>query len=210
MNNTINTSNSKFWDDCYKSGNIGWDLGKPTPIFNNWILNQKEKYKICILGSGYGWDAINFALYGHSVTAVDFSKAAIDVLSKNAIKKRIIIDILHENIFNLDKIYDSEFDIVLEYTCFCAINPNDRSKYINIVSSILKDNGRLVAIFFPLDKKISEGGPPYGVDIHNTLILFNKYFNLEVIENSNLSIKPRLNREKFVILRKNGNSYTSK
>ena len=30
------------------------------------------------------------------------------------------------------------FDIVVEYTCFCAIDTNRRSEYVQVVSKILK------------------------------------------------------------------------
>ena len=34
---TINSSNPEYWEKAYQSGDIGWDLGGQTPIFNQWI-----------------------------------------------------------------------------------------------------------------------------------------------------------------------------
>ena len=41
-------------------------------------------------------------------------------------------------------IYPSFFDIVLEYTCYCAIDPIRRTDYVNIVDRILKHNGKFI------------------------------------------------------------------
>ena len=60
----------------------------------------------------------------------------------------------------------------------------------------------LFGIFIPLDKDVDNDGPPFGVDINEILKITNQ--KLDVIDNSfsKLSIEPRYNREKLVILRK--------
>ena len=70
---SINSSTSKYWEKAYQSGEIGWDLGRPTPVFNKWINSQIKPLSICILGAGNGWDALDFAKKGHTVTAVEFA-----------------------------------------------------------------------------------------------------------------------------------------
>ena len=92
----------EYWENAYKSGEIGWDIGAPTPIFTNWIKTQKEPMSICILGAGNGWDALHFAEKGHEVTAVDFAESAILNMNVSAAKKKLNLDILYEDIFNLD------------------------------------------------------------------------------------------------------------
>jgi len=105
-------------------------------------------------------------------------------------------------VFDLEQIYPSYFDMVYEYTCFCAIDPNRRKEYFNMVYSILKKNALLFAIFIPLDKELSDDGPPFGVSINKILDMIKGKF--DIVENrfSDLSIKPRLNREKIMILRR--------
>ena len=41
--------------------------------------------------------------------------------------------------------YSNFFDIVIEYTCFCAIAPQRRSEYIKSVNNILNKNGQFIA-----------------------------------------------------------------
>ena len=89
---SINSSMPEYWEKSYQSGNMSWDLGKPTPIFDDWIQFQKDSLSICILGAGNGWDAINFAEKGHNVTAVDFAESAINNMHAYAQEKRVKIN----------------------------------------------------------------------------------------------------------------------
>lgn len=201
-----NSINEEFWENAYKTKNIGWDLGGPTPIFNNWIKSIHGCYKICVLGAGNGWDAINFAKYGHTVTAVDFSKSAVRNMKDLSKINNVDLDIIKSNIFELDKKFTNYFDFIIEYTCYCAILPKQRYDYIELSNSLLKSNGKIIAILFPLDKSKDESGPPYGVDLKKTIKMFSKYFKVELNKFSALSIKPRINREKFIILKRNENN----
>ena len=198
-------STSDFWENLYLSGETGWDLGGFTPIFNQWIETIKYPKIICVLGSGNGWDAINFASKGHIVTAVDFSKSAVRSMELKAKENNIKLEIIHKDIFDLVDVYKNHFDIVLEYTCYCAIDPKRRNDYMEMVKHILKPNGRFVGLLFPIDKDLSEGGPPYGVNIKTTIRKLSEYLSFEKSDYPELSVKSRLGRELFVIFKKYGN-----
>ena len=68
---SIHHSQPEYWENFYNAGEMAWDLGEPTPIFNNWIHSQTKPLSICILGAGNGWDALYFSEEGHEETAVD-------------------------------------------------------------------------------------------------------------------------------------------
>ena len=200
-----NPSMPEFWEKCYQSGDMGWDLGSPTPIFDHWIKSQAYPLSICVLGAGNGWDALNFAEKGHIITAVDFAESAIENMNVFMKKRGVHINIIHSDIFDLGKLFSHNFDIVLEYTCFCAIDPAKRMDYIRMTHEILKPYGKLVGLLFPIDKDLNDDGPPYGVDLDTTIDLFSQYFTLDTKEISNLSVKSRYGREIFVIFKNNGN-----
>ena len=204
MKKPLTTSMPEFWERSFQSGEMGWDLGGPTPIFSHWIDTCKEPLSICVLGAGNGWDAINFALKGHLVTAVDFAESAVKNMRTAIIKSSIEMKILHMDIFDLDQMYTNHFDVVLEYTCFCAIDPRRRREYIEMVQHILRPQGNLVGLLFPTDKDPSEGGPAFGVEIEPTIELISEYLSLIKKEIPTLSIKPRAGREIFIIFRKDG------
>ena len=202
---TLTPFNPAYWERSYQSGEMGWDLGKSTPIFDQWIKTCKESLSICILGAGNGWDAINFAVMGHMVTAIDFAESAVKNMQIATEQNNLEIDIRHMDIFDLNQVYTNHFDIVLEYTCFCAIDPSRRRDYLQMVRHILKPKGELIGLLFPIDKQPSEGGPPYAVLLEPTVELISEYFTLIKREIPSLSVKPRIGREIFVIFRKDGN-----
>ena len=197
-----NSSMPEFWEKSYQSGDMGWDLGGPTPIFDHWIKFQKKSLSICVLGAGNGWDAINFAEKGHTVTAVDFAESAINNMHTSAQERGVEINIIHSDIFKLGKLFPQTFDIVLEYTCFCAIDPTRRMDYIEMTNQIIKPEGKLIALLYPIDKDINDDGPPFGIDIDSTINLFSKYFTLHRKEIPKLSIERRNGREIFVVFKK--------
>ena len=191
-----------FWNKRYLDDNIGWDIGAPTPILTNYLKENKSIGKVCVLGCGNGHDALELARYNNDVYAVDFAKKALDNLKQSSANEKLAINLVNEDLFNLNSHYSTFFDLVFEYTCFCAIDPSRRKEYFDVVHKILKKNGLLFAIFIPLDKKINNEGPPFGVDISQIEnLIFNKF---DIIKNefSILSIRPRKNREKVLILKK--------
>ena len=197
-------SSPEFWDERYRNNETGWDIGGPTPVFKEWIDTQLAKKSICILGAGNGWDAVYFAKLGHKVTAVDFSFEAIKNIKALASENNVILTTLEEDIFNLDNSFSNMFDVVLEYTCFCAIDPDNRNKYISVVNAILKPDGLFVALLFPLLKDYYNSGPPFHVDLNKTIKLFNKYFKIIDKIKPKLSIASRIDKEVLAIMRKNG------
>ena len=147
-----------------------------------------------------------FAKNNFDVTAVDFAPSAVTSLRILARENKVIINVLEQDIFSLASQYDNHFDYVIEQTCFCAIHPDKREEYEKLVYRILKTNGKLIGLWFPLDKDINDGGPPYGTTVEEVKSLFKDGWTLEREEFPKESIKPRRTREKLIIFKKLGNS----
>ena len=191
----------QFWNEKYLSENTGWDLDGPTPVFEK-ISKIISKGKVCILGCGRGYDAVMFAENDFKVTAVDFAPEAVKSLKNLVNKKKENLAVLQEDIFNLEEKFFGYFDYVIEQTCFCAIHPTRRLDYVQLVTNILKKNGRLIGLWLPLDKKISEGGPPYGTSVNEVKSYFKDLWEVEREEFPELSVESRINREKLIIFKK--------
>ena len=199
MEDPVNTS--EFWEACYESEMDGWDIGGPTPVFER-LATEIPKGRICVIGCGRGYDAVTFAKAGFEVTAIDFAKTAVLASRENARKEEVEMTVLREDFFDLpDELHD-QFDYVLEYTCFCAISPERRFEYDRVIWQLLKPEGKLLALFFPLDKNVDEGGPPWGVNISELHALFGLHWNLESEEMPKESIEPRADREIMMIWKK--------
>ena len=199
MEDPVNTA--EFWEACYESEMDGWDIGGPTPVFER-LATKIPKGRICVIGCGRGYDAVTFAKAGFEVTAIDFAKTAVLASRENARKEEVEMTVLREDFFDLpDELHD-QFDYVLEYTCFCAISPERRFEYDRVIWQLLKPEGKLLGLFFPLDKNVDEGGPPWGVNISELHALFGLHWNLESEEMPKESIEPRADREIMMIWKK--------
>tara|TARA_Y100001936_G_scaffold253783_1_gene320966 strand:- start:7374 stop:7979 length:606 start_codon:yes stop_codon:yes gene_type:complete len=197
-----NVSKSQFWDDCYVSNNIGWDLGDITPVFKDWAQNIPKKSKILVPGAGNGYDPLYFSSLGHEVLAVDFSKQAIKRIEKEAKKYNLSIKALKCDFFDLESKLYNNFDYIVEYTFFCAIDPINRLKYIDHIYNLLKRSGYLVGLFLPLNKSKDEGGPPFSVSEDEIINNFSNKFKLVKSFKHPLSIKSRLLNEQYFEFKK--------
>src|SRR5262249_29778781 len=139
MPNDVNSPDK--WEADYQHGTDGWDLGGPTPVFKRLASSNRFKPgRMIVLGAGRGHDAREFSRQGFEVTAVDFSSYAAEQMRKLA-NSNAPIEILQRDIFTLPHDLDNSFDYLLEYTCFCAIDPKRRAEYADLVKRLLKPDG---------------------------------------------------------------------
>jgi SAM-dependent methyltransferase len=198
---TMDVNLPRKWDENYEQGTDGWDLGRPTPVFKRLISSrQLLPGRMIILGAGRGYDAREFARHGFQVTAVDFSAQAISEMHRLA-EAEAPVEILQHDIFTLPDTLTHSFDYVLEYTCFCAIDPKRRPEYADLVARLLKPDGMYIDLAFPLDKR--EGGPPFAVSTSEILDLFQRRgFKLIAREKPVDSISARRHAEELFIFQK--------
>ncbi len=197
-NSRLSVSDAEFWNEKYLIQDTGWDLKGPTPAFNDWIQTQVTPLRICVLGCGNGYDAVNFARFGHDVYGVDFAENAIKRMMDLAKTKGVQVKPVLADIFRLPEKYNDFFHVVIEYTCYCAIDPQRRREYLDVVHRILKPGGKLVGLLFPINKPESEWGPPFRVDRETTVRFFEEKFTCLRNEFPDNSIKPRKGNEVFV------------
>jgi SAM-dependent methyltransferase len=189
------------WDTNYETQTDGWDLGGPTPVFQRLISSQELlPGRMIVLGAGRGYDAHEFARDGFEVTAVDFSSYAVREMERLA-DPEAPIEILQSDIFALSHELDGSFDYVLEYVCFCAIDPTRRGDYADLVHRLLKPNGHFIDLAYPLEER--QGGPPFAVSESEIMQLFTEWgFRLVLREKRSESIKRRRDPEKLFIFQK--------
>ncbi len=189
------------WEADYERKTDGWDLGEPTPAFKRLATSRFFKPgRMIVLGAGRGHDAREFARQGFEVTAVDFSAYAVREMRRLA-DRSTPIKILQHDLFTLPNESTELFDYVLEYTCFCAIDPARRSEYADVVTHLLRPTGRYIDLAFPLDGR--EGGPPFAVSVSEVLDLFGaRGFKLITREIPADSVPKRHGHEELFIFQK--------
>lgn len=190
-----------FWEENYRSGRTGWDLGMATPVFKRLAESGEfEPGKMLVICAGKGHDARLFASLGFKVTAVDFAEEAVqEMMSLN--DPADSMEIIQADLFDLPAFMDEEFDYILEYTCFCAIDPQRRADYITSVAGLLRPGGVYIALAFPIGGQ--SGGPPFVVTPDELIDpLVESGFELLTREVPQDSVQGREGIEELLILRK--------
>ena len=186
-----------FWNNKYKTNKVGWDLGKVSPPLKTYIdqLENKE-LKILIPGGGNSYEAEYLFNKGFkNIFVVDVSEIALENIKKR-VPKFPESQLLHANFFDVEEM----FDLIIEQTFFCAINPNLRAKYAAKMNDLLKSNGKLVGLFF--DAKLNEEHPPFGGNKEEYLKYFQPYFKNIQMELCYNSYHNRKDMELFVKIAK--------
>ena len=187
--------NKQYWSNRYVQNTTGWDLGKVSPpikVFVDKLINKK--LKILIPGSGYGYEAEYLFLNGYlNTSVVDLAKEPLQNIKKriaNFPEKQLI----EANFFNLSK--NQKFDLIIEQTFFCAINPKLREQYVKMCYSLLNNGGRIVGLLF-YDIPLKED-PPFGGDKFEYLKLFEPFFEILIFEKCMNSHPSRMGKEYWI------------
>lgn len=192
-----------YWNQLYKEKETRWDTGQATPILIEYLNKNKFTGRVCVLGCGNGYDATELAERGADVYAVDFAVEALNNLKTRCSERSLSINLIQEDIFNLPDIYSDYFDMVFEYTSFCAIDPERREEYFDVAHKIMKNNATLFGIFLPIgEPKHNPEGPPFGVTVKEIKSLTKNLFDCTEEYFSELSFEARKDREKVMILKK--------
>tara|TARA_B110000902_G_scaffold258743_1_gene328969 strand:+ start:1123 stop:1707 length:585 start_codon:yes stop_codon:yes gene_type:complete len=187
-----------FWENKYKKNKIGWDLGEVSPPLKTYFdqLTNKD-LKILIPGGGNSYEAEYLFNRGFNNTyVVDISKTALYNI-KNRVPEFPSSQLIHANFFDLN----DTFDLIIEQTFFCAINPNLRANYAVKMKDLLNEKGKLVGVLF--DAKLNKDHPPFGGNIKEYTTYFEPYFRMDVFTKCYNSFHNRQEMELFIKLVKN-------
>ncbi len=191
----MNKFDKEYWTTRYKNNETGWDMGAASPPLKEYIDQLTDKnIAILIPGAGNAYEAEYLFKKGFkNVTVVDIAKEPLE-----NIKKRILTypkeQLIETDFFE----HKGQYDLILEQTFLCAVNPLLKNKYVEKMVELLKPKGKLVGVVFtePLNAKI----PPFGATKEEYEKLFEEKFALKVFTNCYNSIKPRAGRELFIHL----------
>ncbi|MCF7841204.1 MAG: methyltransferase domain-containing protein [Candidatus Marinimicrobia bacterium] len=195
-------SQHHFWESIYANGKPAWDMGTATPAFQALIETEQLKpCKVCLPGSGLGYDAILFAQNGFDVTSLEFAPTAVRHQQELAGTVGVEFEICECDLFDLPEKHLGAYELVVEYVTMCAVAPEQRDEFSRVMAGLLQPGGKHISLLFPIEDR--PDGPPYGLDERASITSLERAgLILESNQEHPATIKPRRGREKLLIFRK--------
>ncbi len=187
---------SDYWSNRYEVGQTGWDLKNISPPLKAYIDQlQNKNLRILIPGAGYGYEVMYLFQKGFThVNYLDFSPAPLENFKKN------LPEFPEEQLFCDDFFkHTGAYDLILEQTLFCAIDPELRDYYAKKVNDLLIPGGKLVGLLF---NRQFDSGPPFGGTKEEYMRRFEPYFSICKMETCYNSVDARSGTELFIQLQK--------
>lgn len=189
--------NAEYWNKRHLEGDTPWNIKIPSPPITAYIDQLEDKnLKILIPGAGHSHEAAYLIASGfENITVCDISEVAIQKM-KSQLNIESRVNYLNINFFDLDENYD----LILEQTFFCAIDPSMRKKYVDKMYSSLNSEGTLAGVLFGIE--FPQSGPPFGGNVSEYKSLFSHKLHIQTMEICYNSIPQRSGNELFFICKK--------
>jgi len=149
------------WEARWVDGDTPWDKGKAAPPLEEWLGRNRITGEVLVPGCGSGHDVRLLSRDPEArVVGLDVSPTALQAAGTFPAvgHERYIAG----DLFALPNELRGAFDWVFEHTCFCAIDPSLRERYVESVHAALRPRGKLLAVFF-INPDHGDDGPPFGV-----------------------------------------------
>ncbi|CAN1485376.1 thiopurine S-methyltransferase [Flavobacteriaceae bacterium] len=186
-----------YWEERYQKGEISWNVGNVTKPIKEYIDQLTDKnIKILIPGAGNGYEFEYLIEKGFKNSfVVDYAETPLENLKKR------IPNLDNNQIINADFFeLEGKYDLIIEQTFFCALNPELRMEYVQKMKSLLNPKGKIVGILFQFP--LTTEGPPFGGSKEEYNALFANDFSIITMETASNSIKARAGKELFIIFEK--------
>lgn len=140
---------SQTYDQDFTLSNIGLSQRRRVWKYLDEYLHGKEKLDILELNCGTGEDARRFHQRGHSVLASDISTGMLEQARSKFVNEDILFDRIDLKEISEYK-FKNKFDLVFSnFGGLNCISPKDLTDALAIIKTILKDQGRFIAVIMP-------------------------------------------------------------
>ena len=188
--------NAQYWETQYQNKSIGWDLGGISPALKIYIDNFKNKNSAFLIpGCGNTYEAEYLIEQGFTnITVIDIAPTLVLNL-REKFNSNSNIAIILGDFFE----HQGHYDIIIEQTFFCALEPALRQDYARKMNELLTTDGILFGLLF---NRQFDMGPPFGGSQEEYRSIFQNEFNILQLELCLNSAAPRANTELFIELKK--------
>lgn len=192
---------AEFWQQRYEAGELKWDMGQVSPPIKAYIDQLPTAAKsldIMVAGAGNAYEVGYLHELGFTnVTVFDIAPAPLNNFASS--QPTFPQDqLVCADFFELIPA-QYQFDLAIEQTFLCAIDPARRPEYVKQMHALLKPAGKIVGVLF--DRDFASPTPPFGGSEAEYRALFSPYFEIEVMQPCHNSHPARQGSELFIILR---------
>ena len=188
--------NADYWESRWQENHTGWDIGHvSTPIKEYADQLEDKAIDILIPGCGRAWEGQYLHEAGFTnVHLLDIAPSALQTFHER-VQGFPSNHLLVDDFFKMER----QFDLIIEQTFFCALDPKLRDQYVTKMYSLLYDNGKLVGLLF--DAPLFTDRPPFGGNKVEYQSRFQNHFEIITMETSYNSHISRQGKELFINLR---------
>jgi hypothetical protein len=180
---------AKGWAKLWEKGDLlPWDRGRPSPALEGTLKDHRDvvggamidgrRKTALVPGCGRGVDVLLLQSFGYNAVGLEVSEGAVAACKQYAEEhgndypvkdeqigkgsRKFVLGDFYANDFLEDT--NQKFDLIYDYTFFCAMRPSMRPAWAKRMSELLADSptANLICLEFPTDKPAAAGGPPFG------------------------------------------------
>lgn len=190
-----------YWTQRYHEERTGWDIGyASTPIKEYCDQLTNKNISILIPGAGNAFEAEYLWKQGFkNIFVLDISEFPLDKFKErnpDFPKDQLLLADFFE--------HKNQYDLILEQTFFCSLVPTDENRfaYAEHMAKLLKQNGKLVGIWFDIPLTGDMEKRPFGGNKTLYLKYLENRFVPKTFERCYNSIPARVGNELFGIFLK--------
>ncbi len=194
------------WEGQYQSGDTPWDRGEAAPPLREALQRLPRSVwgtgEVLVPGCGTGHDVRALAAAGLVAVGLDVAPTAVaraETFPKVGAERYLCGDLF-------DTAWHAEVSCsaVWEHTCFCAIAPSDRVRYVAAMATVLAPGCFLAGVFFLRPEARDDGlpGPPFGISEGELVDVFAAAFTVEDSWVPATGYPGRLGREWVAVFRR--------
>ncbi len=194
MNEQLPPLDAAYWNELYANNETRWDMQQVSPPLKAYISQLDNKQlRILIPGCGNSYEAEYLLQQGFTnLTVIDIAAAPVQRLQEK-LKDYPSVKIIQGDFFT----HEGTYDLILEQTFFCALDPSLRSAYVKKMHQLLAPGGKLAGVLFA--SQFEAAGPPFGGSREEYQTLFTPYFTLHTLNPCYNSYPKRAGNELFIV-----------
>ncbi|KAG0255754.1 hypothetical protein BG011_004952 [Mortierella polycephala] len=195
------------WNELWKRDIHPWDESEPSPALIEVIEKKPISVQIpksgnaLVPGCGRGVDVFYLANAQRKTYGLDISPIVVQQCKDKAAEKGIPesqAEFIAGDFFKFD-IPAGGFQLVYDYTFFCAIPPEMRAAWGKRMSELVAKDGILITLIFPIGNHTT--GPPFAVSVDAYHQQLDANFECLLIDDCT-SFEARQGKEKIGVWRR--------